>query len=114
MGLHTSRTIYSPGTVLEGGTGDSWKVRSQENTVGGKPSPNPGLSALAAPLLRHGGGHCHGEVDIFTSRLIFSGSLSKFLEPMGVSGSGDCGALRQQLPVQHASRVPSATEEEPV
>ena len=114
MGLHTSRTIYSPGTVLEGGTGDSWKARSQENTVGGKPSPSPGSPAFAASLLRHGGGHCHGEVDIFTSRLIFSGSLSKFLEPMGVSGSGDCGALRQQSPIQHASRVPSATEEKPV
>ena len=53
-------------------------------------------------------------VDIFTSRLIFSGSLSKFLELMGVSGSGDCGALRQQLPIQHVSRVPPAAEEKPV
>ncbi|PAV78360.1 hypothetical protein WR25_06195 [Diploscapter pachys] len=53
-------------------------------------------------------------VDIFTSRLIFSGSLSRFLELMDVSGSGDCGSLRQQLPVQHASRVPPAAEEKPV
>ena len=33
------------------------------------------------------------EVDIFTSRSIFSSSLSKFLELIGVSGSGDCGVL---------------------
>lgn len=50
-------------------------------------------------------------MDIFTSRLIFSGSLSRFLELMGVIGSGDCGVLRQQLPVQHASRVPQEAGE---
>ena len=43
------------------------------------------------------------EVNIFTSRLIFSGSLSKFLELMDVGGSGDYGVLGQQLPVQNTS-----------
>ena len=95
MDLYTSRTIYSPGTVLEAGTGDSWKARSQENTMGGKPSPSSGSLAFAVSLLRHEGGHCRGGVNIFTSRLIFSDSLSKFLELMGVNGSGDCDALRQ-------------------
>ena len=33
------------------------------------------------------------EVDIFTSLSFFLGSLRKFLELMGVGGSGDCGAL---------------------
>ena len=33
------------------------------------------------------------EVDIFTSRSFFLGNLRKFLELMGVSGSGDCGVL---------------------
>ena len=31
------------------------------------------------------------EVDIFTSRSFFSGSLSKFFELIGVNGSGDYG-----------------------
>ena len=51
------------------------------------------------------------EVDIFTSRSLFSSSLKKFLELMGVSGSGDCGVLSQQLPVQNTSCVPQAAGE---
>ena len=82
--------------------------------MGEKSSSSPGSPAFAASLLRHEGNHCHGGVDIFTSRLIFSSSLSKFLELMDVNGSGDCGVLRQQLPVQHTSRVPPAAEEKPV
>ena len=110
MDLYTSRTIYSPGTVLEAGTGDSWKARSQENTMGGKPSPSPGSLAFAVSLLRHEDGHCHGGGGHFH----FSGSLSKFLELIGVSGSGSCDALRQQLPAEHASRVSPAAGEKPV
>ena len=51
------------------------------------------------------------EVDIFTSRSLFSGSLRKFLELMGVSGSGDCGVLSQQLPVHNSSCVPQTVGE---
>ena len=51
------------------------------------------------------------EVDIFTSRSLFSGILRKFLELMGVNGSGDCGVLSQQLPVQNISSVPQTAGE---
>ena len=51
------------------------------------------------------------EVGIFTSRSFFSSSLRKFLELMGVSGSGDHGVLSQQLSVQNASCVPQAVGE---
>ena len=50
-------------------------------------------------------------VDIFTSRSLFLGSLRKFLELMGVSGSGDCGVLSQQLPIQNTSCVPQEARE---
>ena len=51
------------------------------------------------------------EVNIFTSRSIFSGCLRKFLGLVGVSGSGDCDVLSQQLSVQNISCFPQAAGE---
>ena len=45
------------------------------------------------------------ELNIFTSRVFFLDSLSKFLELIGVSRSGDYSILSQQLPLQDTSCV---------
>ena len=71
MGLRVSQTIYSSGTVLEGGIGYRWKARDQENTVDGEPSPSPGSLVFAASLLHHEGGHRHRGGEHFHFSVVF-------------------------------------------
>ena len=63
--------IYSSGTVLVGEIGCRWKARSQENIVGGEPSPSPDSLVFAAYLLHHEGDHCHGGGEHFHFSLAF-------------------------------------------
>ena len=66
--------IYSLGTVLRDGIGYCWKARDQENTVGGEPSTSPGSLIFSASLCIMKVVIVMEEVDIFTSRPLFSGS----------------------------------------